>query len=451
MEILTSILPNFSNIFHIAFLILFTYYGWVLFIIGLIYMMWRMYYVEIEHQFVHSQEWTYLSIRVPRENMVSTLAVEAIFSQMHALHVGKTFAEKYIEGQIQLWYTLEVVSLGGKISFILRIPSRMKDVVESAFYAHYPQAEISETTDYMEKFHYDPDQPGDYEIFGTEWKLTDSELLPIKTYKDFEHTSAEETIIDPLANFFEGLAKINPYEMIAYQITIQPLSDEDWKPLAQRKVKELTGEELPHELSFWHVLMAPFDWFAKFSYKETLLGGGHGHGAHGEENKPKNNWLNMTENEKERVNLVEQKAGKPGYKSKIRMLYIAPADKFDNSRKSLMSGVYRPFGSVMRNKLKPDLSGTWTGVDPVFSKTLEKPYLDWLLKTKKRKFIKGFKERNIHIGSPMFILNIEELATMYHFPITTKTTTAPSAIEKTESKKSQPPVNLPVAGEDMGF
>lgn len=159
----------------------------------------------------------------------------------------------------------------------------------------------------------------------------------------------------------------------------------------------------------------------------------------------------MTEMQKERVNLVEQKAGKPGYKTKIRMLYIAPADKIDMSRKGLMSGLYRPLGSAMRNKLKPDMNNTWVGVDEAFSKTLEKPYLDWLLKNKKRKLIKGFKERNIHIGSPMFIMNVEEIATLYHFPITTKTTTAPSAIEKTESKKSQPPVNLPIAGMDSGF
>ncbi|MFA5990823.1 MAG: hypothetical protein WC794_01080 [Candidatus Doudnabacteria bacterium] len=449
MDFLKAILPNFSEIFHIAFLVVIVYYGWVLFIIGLIYMLWRMYYLEIEHQYIHSQEWIFLNIKVPRENMVSTLAVESIFTQMHALHTGKTFANKYIEGQIQLWYTLEIVSMGGKISFLLRIPAKMKDVVESAFYSHYPQAEISETTDYMENFHYDPDQPGEYDIFGSEWKLTEDAMIPIKTYKDFEHTAAEETIIDPLANFFEGMAKIQPYEMIAYQITIQPLSDEDWKSRADRKVKELTGEEMPHSASFLSFLMAPFNWFSHFSYSETLFGG-HGHG-HDDENKPKNNWLSMTEMQKERVNLVEQKAGKPGYSTKIRMLYIAPADKIDMSRKGLMSGLYRPLGSAMRNKLKPDMSNTWIGVDEAFSKTLEKPYLDWLLKNKKRKFIKGYKERNIHIGSPMFIMNVEEIATLYHFPITTKTTTAPSAVEKTESKKSQPPVNLPIAGADSGF
>ena len=41
----------------------------------------------------------------------------------------------------------------------------MRDVVESAFYAYYPQAEISEVDDYMENFHYDADKPGEYRNF----------------------------------------------------------------------------------------------------------------------------------------------------------------------------------------------------------------------------------------------------------------------------------------------
>jgi hypothetical protein len=207
MNIISVILPNFSDIFRIAFLVIFKYYGWVFFVWGLIVILWRVYYLEIEHQYIHAQEWTFLHIKVPRENMVSTLAVESIFSQMHALHVGKTPLEKYVEGQIQLWYSLEIVSLGGKISFTLRIPTRMLDVVESAFYSHYPQAEISEVGDYMENFHYDPyAESNDYEIFGSEWKLSENEVVPIKTYKDFEHQTAENKIIDPLANFYEGLA-----------------------------------------------------------------------------------------------------------------------------------------------------------------------------------------------------------------------------------------------------
>ncbi|MDE2311580.1 MAG: hypothetical protein KGJ93_00615 [Patescibacteria group bacterium] len=445
MEIIRQYFPNILDIVHIAFT--FTVNGgWVLFVIGAIAMFWHSYIHEIQHQYIHAQDWIFLSIKVPRENQVSTLAVESIFAQMHALHVGKTYVEKYVEGHIQLWYSLEIISLGGKISFVVRLPERMKDTVEAAFYSHYPQAEITEISDYMENFHYSPDVPGDYEIFGSEWKLEDSDMVPIKTYKDFEHLSAEQKIIDPLSNFFEGLSKIKPYEFIGYQIIIQPLADNEWHQKADAKIKQLTGEEAAHERTLGGVLSAPFGILGHQSLLETFRKGSHNHGGHGhaEENKPKNNWLNMTETEKERVTLVEKKVGKPGYKTKIRMLYIAPSDKFDNSRKSLMSGLYRPLGSEMRNKLKPDVRTTWTGVDALISKTLEKPYLEWLLKNKKRKLFKGYKQRDVHIGRPMFIFNIEELATLFHFPITAEGQTVHPAIEQTQSKTGRPPANLPV-------
>src|SRR6185312_5925876 len=134
-----------------------------------------------------------------------------------------------------------IVSFGGKISFIMRIPEKTRDLVESAVYSQYPQAEISEVGDYMENFHYDPYDPNSqYDIFGSEWKLDQDQALPIKTYKDFEHQTAEEKIIDPLTNFFESLAKIQPYEFMGFQFIIQPLADNEWHEKSLAKVKELT-------------------------------------------------------------------------------------------------------------------------------------------------------------------------------------------------------------------
>ncbi|MBI5530924.1 MAG: hypothetical protein HY918_05535 [Candidatus Doudnabacteria bacterium] len=449
MEVIVNLVPNFAVIFQIAFLFI-TKGGWVLFVIGLIYMLWRMYYTEIRHQYVHNQEWIFLSIKVPRENLVSTMAVDTIFTHMHALHSSKTFAETYMEGHDQLWYSLEIVSLGGKISFVLRIPKNAKNLVEAAFYSHYPQAEINVVNDYLENVHYDPETSTDIDVFGTEWKLEEDDVFPLKTFRDFEHPAAEETIIDPLANLFESLTKIEPHELFAIQIIIQPLGDNEWKPRAERKVKELIGEELPHTVGFLDILLAPFNWFAKFSYKDALLGGGHGHG-HEEEKAQKNNWMSLTETEKERVTLVEKKMSKPGYRTKIRFLYIAPKNNFDLTKRGIFIGAYRQMGSAMSNKLKPETNRTWTGLTYKFSKELEAPYMDYVLKIRKRRIFKGFKDRDIHLGMPMFILNTEEVSTLYHFPITTKTTMAPSAIEKTDSKKSQPPVDLPLAGPDSGF
>ena len=55
MELFKGLLPDFSQIFHIAFLVVIQYYGWVVFVMGMVYILWRLYYLEIEHQYVHSQ------------------------------------------------------------------------------------------------------------------------------------------------------------------------------------------------------------------------------------------------------------------------------------------------------------------------------------------------------------------------------------------------------------
>lgn len=151
----------------------------------------------------------------------------------------------------------------------------------------------------------------------------------------------------------------------------------------------------------------------------------------------------MTEASKERVNLIERKISKPGYKTKIRHLYMAPKDKFDGNKKAIVIGSYRPLGSAMTNQFKPETKRTWTGVEYNISPSLERPYIDYEEKRRKKNIFRGYKGREIHLGNPMFIMNTEELATLYHFPISTKPIS--STIEKTESKKSQAPANLPVA------
>ncbi|MDR3642980.1 MAG: hypothetical protein P4L74_05135 [Candidatus Doudnabacteria bacterium] len=445
MEVLNSLLPNFGQMFYYSFLFV-AKGGWILFVLALLFMLWHEYLEEIQGHFVANTEWVFLEIRPPKENMVSTLAVENIFSQMHALHRSLTWDEVYMQGQFQLWYSLEIVSFGGKVSFIIRCPKRYQHLVESAFYGQYPNSEIREVADYMANFTqnvYAIDNK--YEFFGTEWRLAESDVIPIKTYKDFEHPSAEEKVIDPLKGLIEAMERILPHEFMAMQLLIQPIQNDEWSGKAKTKIKELTGEEVPHKASFMGFLLAPFEWFAKFSYSETLFG----HHHHAEpENKPRNNWLNMSEGEKKRVTLIEEKLNKANYQSKLRILYIAPKELYDKIRRFEIVGALRHFspggGAGIQNTLKTD-RGTWTKVDALFSEGLERPYLEWETKRRKHLFLKGYKARSVYIGSKKFLLSTEEIASLYHFPITNETTQVPANVQAVESKKSRPPADLPFA------
>ena len=113
----------------------FSHGGWILFVALTVRVLFEQYMDEIRKQFISTQEWVYLTIRVPKTNELSTLAVEQVFAQMHAIAGGMSFAQKYVEGKVPLWYSFEIVSLGGKISFVIRAPKAYKDLVEAGSFA----------------------------------------------------------------------------------------------------------------------------------------------------------------------------------------------------------------------------------------------------------------------------------------------------------------------------
>ena len=59
----------------------------------------------------------------------------------------------------------------------------------------------------------------------------------------------------------------------------------------------------------------------------------------------------------------------------------------------------------------------------------------------KKLLMKAYKKRKLKIGSNPFILNIEELATIWHFPMSHVAT---PLLQKAKLKTAEPPSGLPV-------
>jgi hypothetical protein len=393
-----------------------------------VWVLFQQYVEEIQSQFIKAQEWTFLNIRVPKVNELSTLAVEQVFAQMHAILSGATFAQKYVEGQVPLWYSMEMVSLGGKISFVIRAPKKNKDLVEAAIYAQYPEAEVTEISDYLENLQYAPDSE-ELDIWGTELVLTEDPALPIKTYRDFEHPAARDKIVDPLRAMFEAMAKIAPHEIFSIQVVILPLADKDWKSKGEAKAKELIeGPKAAHK---------PFNLLR--AIYEMLKGGEGGHS----EVKEAKNFSVLNDVDKERVNRVLNKSGKPGYASKIRLMYLAPKAKFDKGKASLFIGAFKTFSTANANSFKAN-SDVTPKLDYKLSESLEKPYIDHVVAKRKAALFKNFKGRNPGGGAKPYVLNTEELATIYHLPLIGEETVSSPNVDTVSSKKSQPPADLPV-------
>jgi hypothetical protein len=339
----------------------------------------------------------------------------------------------------------EIVSLGGRVSYIFRIPDKFRTLLESAVFAQYPKAEIYEVEDYLKHIprHYDPDH-ADFDFWGTQLnkiKQGAKSVFPIKTYPGFEHKD-QDTFIDPLAGVLEVMSNIEPYELLASQIVIKPVT-EDWKYSAEGLIAKLKGAPTKHaspgwiELLFFNPINAVLDGLLSLVGIET--------GEHKEEKKdqPPSLMQYLTEGEKQVIAAAERSMSKIGYETHIRLLYLTPKGRLNKGlRIPELIGAYRHFGDRAINGLKPDVGHTWTDTAYKVSQTLEQPIIRRRILTRKRHFLHNFLSRDSWKGSGQFYMNTEELATLYHFP------QAPNArvsqLERVQTVKSAPPSNLPV-------
>ncbi len=140
--------------------------------------------------------------------------------------------------------------------------------------------------------------------------------------------------------------------------------------------------------------------------------------------------LHLSPGEKDVVTAIDNSTKKPGFETDIRWMYLAERDIFDKIKGCTIAFSYfAQFGSQDLNYLYPD-SNTKTSAYYLFTE-LRKA-------TRKRKLLRKYKRREF--DKKGYVLNIEELATIFHLPtIEVKAPVAP----RVEAKKSKPPKGLP--------
>jgi hypothetical protein len=148
--------------------------------------------------------------------------------------------------------------------------------------------------------------------------------------------------------------------------------------------------------------------------------------------------MNLTPGERATIEAIERKASKIGFVCKIRLMYLAPHEQF--SAKRVVSAVFgglKQFGDLSSNALKPNKR---TKTQVVYFRPEQRSDV------RRRKIMSAYKSRSWYLGSKYFILNTEELATLYHFPSISVTT---PYLKRTEAKKSDAPSQLPSSVEEL--
>lgn len=412
---------------------LFTHGAWLVLIPVFIYGAWQGWLEYIRNKFSEAQKYVLLAVDVPKENEQSPKAVEQIFAHLLGVQKSGNIKERFIDGYTQLGFSLELISIEGYVQFLIRTPERFRDLVEAAFYAQYPNAEIAEVNDYTAAFK--PKFPNEeFNLWGTELKLTNKQYYPIKTYPSFEH-SLSQTFFDPMANTLETLSRLGRGEQYWLQIVIEPTSDR-WRDEGVRMVKRLIGSKVSEKKASIGWLPA---WVSQGLYESavaSVLPTSSLTSETGQDKAPPSLMLHLPPHERAAVEQVGIKLSKPAYLSKIRLMYVAKHDVYSRNRRAPIVGAMRQFNTLDLNGFMVDKK-TKTNAELWFANRRS----NW----RKWRRLYGYKYRSLKRGRNKFILNVEELATLYHFPVTT-VVKAPR-VQKTVSKRAEPPVTLPVESE----
>jgi len=413
---------------------LFIYGFWVIFLLVFIWGFWQIRLLRIRNKFFSSQKYVLLAINVPRDNREGPESAERLFAHLAGARSPGRWKERYIKGRCQLDFSFELVSLGGKIQYYVRTPIYFRDLVESAIYASYPDAEIKEAADYTKNA---PDKfPNEeYDLWGADIGFYNKNVYPIKTYHSFERSiipkaglsESTSAVKDSLADLLEILTKLKPGEQFWLQLIIKP-SSQKWVEEGKRIVRKAMGKEVPikeskiEKVIFFPIKILEFIGDLIFS-RET-----------GKKEKGEGKTLaSFSPGEKKVIEAIEKKISKTGYEVKFRIIYLAKKEVFSKTRGVAgVLGALNEFNTLDMN-----------GFKPVFKTTDQ-----FIFFPKRRLFnlqnriLEYYKKRNRWAGGPTIILNVEELASIYHFPVVSVKV---PLIAKTGSKKAEPPPELPTA------
>ena len=214
-------------------------------------------------------------------------------------------------------------------------------------------------------------------VHTIELGLENYDSIPIKTFPNFE--------VDPLSGITATLARMrDDNEEIWIQILARPVSD-DWHKGSKKHISKIKGGSF----NLSHIIRAPFQ-------------------------APDDTEKNLSERDKTRIKAIEDKSAKLGYQAKIRLIYFGSDQNVAALRMQALVGAFKQFNTSELNGFNQKSSS--------FDAKLINDYIS-----------RSFQGEG-------FILNIEELASVFHLPHTSVDT--PNIVWAL-SKTAEPPANLP--------
>ena len=325
--------------------------------------------------------------------------METLYSSIGGMNVKKNIINWVIGRDDAL--SLEIVSKDGLISFYLAVPKKIRRFIEQQINAYFPEAQVEDSVDYNI---FSPKS----KVFAARLSLQRQNIFPIKTYHKFG--------ADPLNSLTNILSKLQDDEGAAIQFIIRP-ANKSWRKLSRKFANEVYKTQ---DIKKAIHRVSSLQFFSSFeNVLDIVLQ---------KSNKEKNETINnenrkLSSREEEMIKEIEEKSSKAGLEVNIRLIVSSEDEKRGDIYLTNLLDVfsqYNIYGYGNSFKRASILS--------------------------KNKFVKDFIYRTFDRGK-VIILNTEEFASIYHFPL--PTTETPN-IRWLTAKKSAAPVEIPSEGIVLG-
>jgi len=281
-----------------------------------------------QREWIRAQGSMLLEIKFPNEMVKSPASMEIFLQTLYQAGVG-TLADVYLKGRLRPWFSLELVSDGGRVHFYIWLQPKLRSAVENQLYAQFPNVEVHDVPDYALAVHHDTDK---YQ-FGkfSHMVLTKPDAYPIKTYVDYglDKDPDEEYKNDPIAPVIEFLGSLKKGEHAWIQILLRAHNKEglkhgrlfvkpDWKTASNEEIKKILKE-------------------AKLKGPEE------------KSSDPKF----LSEMQKDTIKAIERSIEKTAFDSMIRVAYFAEKEAFNVNNIGGILGAFKQFSSNNYNGFKP--------------------------------------------------------------------------------------------------
>ncbi len=414
----------------------------------------KIFFIFQQARFRRAQKNVLLSIRVSRLNEKLPIVAEQMFAVLHGIDHRISLFEK-LRGVTVENFAFEIANVEGQIKFFVHAPRHLRNFVEGQIYAQYPDIEIEEVADYLAPKKVEIRQPDELpevsesrslaaveanlgpsdtkfepldpfaHALGAELRLTDPDIYPIKRHSQFED-KITRTAVDPLASITSALMKLpGANDLAAVQIVARPL--QNWWRIRATKCARILGKNIFFGIDrlqkmYAHAFMTRalwprivfFPFYILFFFQGLMAGSKIQFSSEMSSGDVLDELSSASHDRESAHDAVMDKVVKLPFDVAIRVLFVPTLPDRATAQVKVreLSGAFRQFN-------QPHLNGFEIG------------------QIGGQEILRRFRERALEDS---FVLNTEELATVFHLPnLEVKTPN----IFWVNSKKLEPPLDLP--------